>query len=179
LKKGFLVAVLLILIGITTGLAFAAQPIAIIVNGVQVKSDVPPQIINGRTMVPLRAVAEALDADVAWNQAANTVSITREEPPKLMKFNGEATTWPYWVEDGELYMERRNCLELLRTKYPAPFYSVSITSSTLAINNRSYYIPECKKQGDYQLVPINEIAVKGVIKYDWQPETGNLTLIDK
>ena len=37
--------------------------------------DVPAQIINGRTMVPLRAVSEALQATVSWDAATETVTI--------------------------------------------------------------------------------------------------------
>ncbi|MEW6183869.1 MAG: copper amine oxidase N-terminal domain-containing protein [Bacillota bacterium] len=39
----------------------------IFVNGIHPKFDVQPQIINGRTMVPLRALAEALGSDVVYN----------------------------------------------------------------------------------------------------------------
>ncbi len=46
------------------------------VNG-EVKSlDVPPQLIDSRTLVPARAVAEGFGAAVEWDDAANTVSIT-------------------------------------------------------------------------------------------------------
>lgn len=38
--------------------------------------DVPAQIINGRTMVPLRVVSEALHAQVVWDAATETVTIT-------------------------------------------------------------------------------------------------------
>ncbi len=41
----------------------------------EVSLDVPAQLIEGRTMVPLRAVAQALDADVAWDADSQTVSI--------------------------------------------------------------------------------------------------------
>ena len=37
--------------------------------------DVPAQIINGRTMIPIRAVAEALDKNVDWDAGTNTVII--------------------------------------------------------------------------------------------------------
>lgn len=45
-----------------------------------VESDVPPQIINGRTMVPLRVLSEVLGADVEWDNATKTVSVT---PPAV------------------------------------------------------------------------------------------------
>lgn len=60
--------------------AFAANPIKLIVNGQEIKPDVPPQIINGRTMVPIRWVAEALGADVHWDAQNNAVVITKEVP---------------------------------------------------------------------------------------------------
>jgi len=39
--------------------------------------DVEPQIINGSTMVPLRAVFEAFGAEVDWNNATQTVTATK------------------------------------------------------------------------------------------------------
>ena len=54
-------------------------------SGVKVKLDstyltfdVAPQIIEGRTMVPLRAIFEALGAEVNWDDATKTVTATRD-----------------------------------------------------------------------------------------------------
>lgn len=44
----------------------------------QLTLDVSPMIINSRTMIPARAVAEAYGADVAWDAATNTVTIVSE-----------------------------------------------------------------------------------------------------
>ncbi|HAN10684.1 MAG TPA: hypothetical protein DCP90_08755 [Clostridiales bacterium] len=46
------------------------------INGVSAKLDVPAQIINGRTMVPIRFIAESCNADVNWDAANNTVEIS-------------------------------------------------------------------------------------------------------
>ncbi|HOB29792.1 MAG TPA: copper amine oxidase N-terminal domain-containing protein [Bacillota bacterium] len=59
--------------------AFAANPIRLLLNGQEIEPDVPAQIVNGRAMVPIRWVAEALGADVeqdASNKAACAVKIT-------------------------------------------------------------------------------------------------------
>ncbi|MBO4897619.1 MAG: WG repeat-containing protein [Clostridia bacterium] len=40
--------------------------------------DVPPMIMNGRTLVPARAISEALNADVGWDPDTGTVAITME-----------------------------------------------------------------------------------------------------
>jgi hypothetical protein len=37
--------------------------------------DVPATILNGRTLVPVRFIAESLDADVGWDSSENTVEI--------------------------------------------------------------------------------------------------------
>lgn len=46
------------------------------VNGVYKPIDVPPTIINNRTMVPLRFIGEALGAELNWNAETKTVIIT-------------------------------------------------------------------------------------------------------
>ncbi|KYH31130.1 copper amine oxidase N-terminal domain-containing protein [Neomoorella mulderi] len=55
--------------------ARAGENIRIFVDGKEIYTDVPLQVIEGRTMVPLRAVGEALGADVRWDDANNTVVI--------------------------------------------------------------------------------------------------------
>lgn len=45
------------------------------VNGVSKAMDTPPMILNGRTMVPVRVVAESFGADVTWHAASATVLI--------------------------------------------------------------------------------------------------------
>ncbi len=45
-------------------------------NGQSIPVDVPAQIVNDRTLVPARVVAEAFGADVQWNEASNSVLIT-------------------------------------------------------------------------------------------------------
>ncbi len=49
---------------------------AIYKNGNAIPVDVPAQLINGRTMVPARVIAEAFGADVQWNGNGRTVIIT-------------------------------------------------------------------------------------------------------
>ncbi len=46
------------------------------VNGKKVELDSPPQIMNGRTMVPLRFISESLNAKVVWDNNTRTITIT-------------------------------------------------------------------------------------------------------
>lgn len=43
--------------------------------------DVAPQILNDRTMIPLRAISEAIEAKVDWNQAQYRIDITTKNAP--------------------------------------------------------------------------------------------------
>ena len=44
-----------------------------------IELDVPAKIVNGRTLVPLRAITESFDANVEWDNATKTVSITTSD----------------------------------------------------------------------------------------------------
>jgi hypothetical protein len=56
------------------------------VNGEEVTPDVPQQIINDRFMLPLRAVGEAVNAKVSWNE--DTKTATLNEQNNYFKING-------------------------------------------------------------------------------------------
>ncbi|MCL2357956.1 MAG: copper amine oxidase N-terminal domain-containing protein [Defluviitaleaceae bacterium] len=65
-------------------------------NGWDYEFDVPAQIIEGRTMIPLRAVLESVGYDLDWIEEAGTIAISRfdvwenERPSALVsEFSGE------------------------------------------------------------------------------------------
>lgn len=84
---GFIVA--------TTTFVFAGQTIKIMVNGREIASDQPPLIYNGRVLVPVRFVSEALGARVSWDDAAQTVVIStahQQETNLINKNNNSSFT---------------------------------------------------------------------------------------
>ena len=50
------------------------------VNGNNVTLDVPPQLVDGRTLVPVRAVAESFDIHVIWDESFNAVLLSNYIP---------------------------------------------------------------------------------------------------
>ena len=62
----------------TDVIVLAINSVVADVFGKQVVNDVAPVIRNDRTMLPARFVAEALGASVEWNEAAQKVTITKE-----------------------------------------------------------------------------------------------------
>ena len=57
--------------------ANASGGVTVLLDGRQLAFDVQPQIMNGRTMVPLRAIFEAMGAIVGWNDETQTVTGTK------------------------------------------------------------------------------------------------------
>ena len=85
------------------GLSASAAPgVSVTVNGSKVQwTDAEPFIDeNGRTMVPLRAVANALGLEVNWNDATRTASFTGNG--KTISFpigvSGASTSLGTWIE---------------------------------------------------------------------------------
>ncbi|WP_232699908.1 N-acetylmuramoyl-L-alanine amidase family protein [Brevibacillus daliensis] len=58
--------------------AAVANDINLRIEGKVVQTEVPPSMSNGRTLVPVRVVAEGLGADVDWNQKERKATITKD-----------------------------------------------------------------------------------------------------
>jgi N-acetylmuramoyl-L-alanine amidase len=69
----------------------------VVINGKEVKLDAPININDGRTFVPIRFVAQALDCEVGWNAKEYIVNIKKEEEliEKVQKNYGEEDL--YWL----------------------------------------------------------------------------------
>lgn len=63
-----------------------------LINGAVHLMDTEPQIVNNRTMVPLRFIAEALDARVGWQPEINTVTIISAAPSQTTSTENTGTT---------------------------------------------------------------------------------------
>ena len=48
------------------------------INGKDYTLDAPPIIVNGRTLVPVRFIAEGFNAEVNWDNKNQIVTITRK-----------------------------------------------------------------------------------------------------
>lgn len=64
----------------------------VLVNGHPLESDLPPVIIEGRILIPARAVCVALDADVVWDAVYKTITITRDDIEVILVIDEEGIT---------------------------------------------------------------------------------------
>ncbi len=54
---------------------YGAQDITVNIDGLKLSADAAPVIVNDRTMVPFRAICEALGLKVSWNAQQQTVTV--------------------------------------------------------------------------------------------------------
>ena len=86
MKTNLIVGIYVILaVSIFATIAFADNPIKLIVNNREIKPDVVPQVINGRIVVPVRLIAEALGAEVQWDEKQRIVRLNLGEIPQSIR----------------------------------------------------------------------------------------------
>ncbi|WP_068603489.1 stalk domain-containing protein [Paenibacillus swuensis] len=63
----------------------AAPSLSVVLDGIKLKFDVPPKVINGSTLVPMRRIFEALGAGVYYENKSQTVTATRNQMELIYK----------------------------------------------------------------------------------------------
>lgn len=81
---------------VPTVLADGEKPIEVLLDGSYIEFDVQPALINDRTMVPVRAIFEALGATVEWQDDTETVVSNMGDTTVSLKINDNAI-----VKNGE------------------------------------------------------------------------------
>ncbi|MEF2966418.1 copper amine oxidase N-terminal domain-containing protein [Paenibacillus sp. M1] len=72
--------------------AQAATPISVYIDGAKLATDQAPVVVQSRVLLPLRAIFEALDATVNWNQWTQTVTATRDNTTVVLKLKSKTAT---------------------------------------------------------------------------------------
>lgn len=72
--------------------AQAAVNISVLIDGVKLYTPQAPIMIQGRVMLPMRSIFEALDASVKWNQKTKTVTATKNGTTVILKINSKTAT---------------------------------------------------------------------------------------
>ena len=63
----------------------AEQNIMLVLNGEKVNCDVPPRIVNDRTLIPVRALFEDMGAKVSWDESKKSVTINYDNTEIILK----------------------------------------------------------------------------------------------
>ena len=103
------------------------------VNGQTVYMDVAPFLIGGRTLVPLRFVAQALGAGVQWNQSNSTVYISGSGNQNSTYTNPPTSNASFYLKN----QRPRNTVSTLRPALHANFSeSVNRDSVRVSLDGR-------------------------------------------
>lgn len=96
---------------------FASNDIKVAIDGEYVEFDVQPQLINNRTMVPLRAIFEALGAEVDWDESTQTVIAMKDD----ITVTATIGNTKMYIDDEERIMDVAPMLLNGRTLVPVRF----------------------------------------------------------
>lgn len=93
-RKGLVALLVLLLFAgiLPLPMARADDSIRVTVDGRLLSFDVPPQIVDGRTLVPLRAIFEALGASITWDGATQTVTAVRGDRTVILQVGAPTAT---------------------------------------------------------------------------------------
>jgi len=64
----------------------------VLLDGRQLSFDVPPMIENGRTLVPLRAIFEAMGATVSWDDPTKTATAVKGDTTVVLRIGSTSPT---------------------------------------------------------------------------------------
>jgi hypothetical protein len=95
------------------GIVQASAP-GVFLDGNRLYCDVPPVIKEGRVLVPVRAIFEALGAGVEWDDAARTVTARKEYTEVRLVIGGEASVngQPVFLDVPAMIIESRTMVPL-------------------------------------------------------------------
>ncbi|HEY3376054.1 MAG TPA: stalk domain-containing protein [Armatimonadota bacterium] len=117
------------------------------VNGKSLPLRVPPKIVKGCTMVPMRQVCEALGARVQWDAAGQTITTTKDDMTLLIDIKRQCAT-----VNGQTVQLNVSPMEIDGTTL-APLHLIHdtfLTDITWSTNTRTIAIRESAKKGFVQ-----------------------------
>jgi len=125
------------------------QELSVVLNGEILEFDVPPQIINDRTMVPMRIIFEAMGKGIQWIGAEHHEEINITFPAAAVAYN-DYMEFAFIIGDDYAYRWDRGTGENLE--------QIPLDSPAVIIDGRT-------------LVPVRAVAEGFGADVGWDPYT--------
>ncbi len=133
MRKKF--AKLLPLILLACSLAFVqpaqAQDITVTIDGEELQTDQAPVIQNGRTLVPLRSIFEALGAEVSWYQSTGSIYCYRNDASLSLTVNDHYA----YINGSQVYIDQPPIIVNSRTLVPVRVVSEALGATVFWDND--------------------------------------------
>ncbi|HUC92241.1 MAG TPA: stalk domain-containing protein [Paenibacillus sp.] len=135
-----------------------------VVSGKAVKLSAPPQVIGGATMVPLRFVSEALDADTVWESTTKSVRIASVEYRLEQEIErlGSGQAVKKKLSAAEIVARVDDYVGMITTDYGQG--SGIVLSDRWLLTN--YHVINGAKEGQVQLGNGVSVPIQGVVEGD-------------
>ncbi len=131
--------------------AKSKTPVSVTLDGDKLVFDQPPVIVNGRTLVPIRAVVEAMDGTVEWNGDTRTVKLTLGDNTILLTIDSATAYFnntPYTLDVPPQIINGRT---LLPIRFVAEKFNFNVDWNN---DTRTVVIT---KSNAVQTVPVNSV----------------------
>lgn len=99
--------------------------ITITIDGEKLETDVNPQLVNDRTMVPMRAIFEALGATVTWFEEDQLIFATKGDTMIVLQIGNAKMSVQKTVEEGVTAIELDTAPYLYNSRTLVPVRAVS------------------------------------------------------
>ena len=140
-------------------------------NGSPLKMDTTPTILENRTYLPLRAVAEALGAQVEWNQKEQKVTVTTTFP---VHFTDTKTDTTFTATRLELWINQPEARVTTATLY---YNSLTTTTATIPLDPSNPQVVPLVLPPGRTMLPLRFVAESLGAQVLWDQESQQITVI--
>lgn len=139
----------------------ASNEISVILDGRYLSFDVAPQIIDGRTMVPIRAIFEAMGASVDWNSDTQTAVCTKDDITVEITLGSKTQV----INGKHVEMDTTPVIKNNRTLAPARYVAESFGYSVLWNDQNKKVIITSKKADSITTAPNIPAQIQNIQSY--------------
>lgn len=103
--RKYILSLVAILILLFVNAQAETRTVTVKVDNVVVQSPVPAQVVNGRTMLPMRSIFERIGAKVTWMEAENIIFATKGSSLITMQINNPVMSVQHIENDEVIKIE--------------------------------------------------------------------------
>ncbi|MBQ7102943.1 MAG: trypsin-like peptidase domain-containing protein, partial [Anaerotignum sp.] len=162
IQKGFLLFLLISLCSIQTA---AAASVKVTLNGNPLVFDTPPVVENGRVLVPMRGILEALGYSVGWQAHTQTVLAKKDGMDISLPLNSTTVTVNQETVTIDVPARLQDGRTLVPLRFLAEYSGAAVTwdSAASAVVIHSSEAEDYKKEDSVVYLQTNRMQGSGVV----------------